>query len=105
MLKYMRYCILNPTGNITAIVTDPVPAEDYPSIAAKVMEIEPTAEQVGFLLPGDEEYDAKLSMAGGEFCGNASMSAAALTAMQRKIKPGDELTVTLKVSGNETVFR
>ena len=40
-------------------------------------------EQVGFVsAPSDSGCDIDLQMAGGEFCGNATMSAAALVAMR-----------------------
>ncbi len=100
----MKYSILNPTGNITAIVTEHVQKKDYASVSADIMKKENLVEQVGFLSDGDGIYDGLLFMAGGEFCGNASMCAAAMTAMKRNAAPGDDMTVTLKVSGNkETV--
>ena len=68
----MRYSILDPTGNITALVESAVPAADQPAAAARIMRLHPEVEQVGFV------RDDTLCMAGGEFCGNASMCAAAL---------------------------
>lgn len=77
----MRYSILDPTGNITALVEDVVPICDQPSVAAGIMRLHPDVEQVGFVLftPSDP-IQAHLRMAGGEFCGNATMCAAALFA-------------------------
>ena len=39
----------------------------------------PSCEQVGFIVPKQGGEDIRLSMAGGEFCGNASVCAAALS--------------------------
>ena len=74
----LAYTLLDPTGNITALVTDSVPVERQPEIALTLMAAEPEAEQVGFLSPGSHGADIALRMAGGEFCGNATMCAAAL---------------------------
>lgn len=76
----MDYTLLDPTGNITILVETPVPAAQQPIRASDLMMKEPTAEQVGFVAeaPAGADYDIALRMAGGEFCGNATMSAAAL---------------------------
>ena len=72
----MRYRIFDPTGNITALVEEAVDVSRQPSVAADIMQKHSNVEQVGFVsLDGDLPA---LRMAGGEFCGNASMSAAAL---------------------------
>lgn len=72
------YYLIDPTGNMTVIVTSPVDPSLRRSTALELMKTEPAAEQVGFL-----DTDAcSLNMAGGEFCGNASMSAAAVLAFE-----------------------
>ena len=79
----ITYSIMDPTGNITALVESPVPVELQPGIAERIMKEKPTVEQVGFV-----NFTAgrpALRMAGGEFCGNASMSAAVLYALQNRI--------------------
>lgn len=75
----MRYSILNPTGNITALVEEDLPLEEQPQVAELIMERHPNVEQVGFVCftPADD-VQVHLRMAGGEFCGNATMCAAAL---------------------------
>ena len=99
----VTYTILDPTGNITALVENDVPVARQPSIAASIMRRHPEVEQVGFVsICGDAAgaghgvaavNDAaaangvapllpSLRMAGGEFCGNASMCAAVLCAEQ-----------------------
>jgi len=91
----IEYTVLDPSGNITVLVETPVSQELIPSVASGLMEYEPEAEQVGFLY-SEESCDTALRMAGGEFCGNASMSAAVLSAVDSR---ADSLTVTLHVSG------
>ncbi len=118
-----KYYIMDPTGNITILVEGDVPADERGAVAAKLMESEPTAEQVGFVsytpshaeCAGAEEEtgavgytereenigtghadaegkteaghaDITLRMAGGEFCGNATMSAAVLAVHLGKVK-------------------
>lgn len=78
--------ICNPTGNITALVQ----GERDLTVADTVMKKNPQVEQVGFLTDGGKT----LTMAGGEFCGNASMSAGALYC-----KTTGEKSVSLAVSG------
>lgn len=99
----ITYSIWDPTGNITALVESPVDVERQPQVAAAVMSRHPEVEQVGFVKageggrrtagwenvssgrsvvsdadePGGACIDTELRMAGGEFCGNASMCAAA----------------------------
>lgn len=92
----IRYALLDPTGNITVLVETPVPVPFQPSVAARLMEAEPGAEQVGFLTFGENMSGIRLRMAGGEFCGNAAMSAAALCAMDWKMSGG---TLRVSVSG------
>jgi|GEM_PF-232728 len=157
----IEYSILDPTGNITALVESSEPADVssgpvsgllkdhsdhcgrssltnrqlYPVLASGLMKYHQDVEQVGFVnfasdteqcsghkdpelatrpetggkplgheLPGHElpgHADVELSMAGGEFCGNATMSAAALYLL-RRVGKTDDFTYTeiyVKVSG------
>ena len=76
----IRYSILDPSGNITALVESAVGADARAAVAAELMRRHPEVEQVGFVRrtePGDP-VRAELNMAGGEFCGNASLCTAAL---------------------------
>ena len=78
-MKTYQYVKMDPTGNITVLVTDPVPREEQPELAGRLM-ADPSVggEQVGFLeRPEDPACRIHLQMMGGEFCGNATMSAAA----------------------------
>lgn len=83
----VEYYLMDPTGNRTVLVTSPVEKAAYPAVAKRLLDREKTAEQVGFL------SGTHLMMAGGEFCGNASMAAAFL------IAGGEPQTVSLTVSG------
>lgn len=89
------YRVIDPTGNITILVETYVPAEEQPDIAQKLMELEPDAEQVGFIYDA-EGADIALRMAGGEFCGNAAMSTAAVAAAEAGVSEGRFL---VRVSG------
>ena len=89
----IKYTILDPTKNITALAETPVETELQPAVALKIMEREPTVEQVGFVSGNS------LRMAGGEFCGNATMSAAALICSRNEHEAGKKTTVELSSSG------
>jgi len=95
MMIPVQYLLMNPTGNQTILVQTEVPEEKQPETAAKLMRLEPGAEQVGFL-SHSQESDISLRMAGGEFCGNAAMSAAVYYGMKNELLRGK---VTVSVSG------
>ena len=94
----LHYYIVDPTKNMTALVETPVPPASRPFAAAEIMKAEPDCEQVGFLSRGDAG-ELRLDMAGGEFCGNASMSAAALLCAQDGVPQGQTRLLKLRVSG------
>ena len=117
MTREIDYAVMDPTGNITILVETPVPEASQPFVAEQLMKLEPEAEQVGFLAlpPADGERDSvpgaadggedqaaditprlSLRMAGGEFCGNASMSAAVHAVLREEKKEDD---ILLNVSG------
>lgn len=99
----LRYRILDPTGNITALVETPVEPERQPETAAALMRRHPRVEQVGFVrldrCDDGGPYRAQLRMAGGEFCGNAAMSAAALLLLNEGVSAAEPVAVFLQVSG------
>lgn len=103
--KSIQYSVFDPTGNITALVESDIESGLQPPVAAEIMERRPEVEQVGFVRPQPGGEGPSLRMAGGEFCGNAAMSAAALylirQAERHGIPPllGEEETVRLRVSG------
>ncbi|MEA5040922.1 MAG: hypothetical protein VB053_00090 [Oscillibacter ruminantium] len=85
----LDYTVWDPTKNITLLVSTPVPRGEQPHVAAKLMSAHPHVEQVGFLEPAALPGAAlRLQMMGGEFCGNASMSAAAFLAEQGVVSTG-----------------
>ena len=91
-----RYVILDPTGNLTALVLETDAPEREAEITARLMR---ESEQVAYLepptLPGSL---ARIRLMGGEFCGNAAMAAAGWLVRDR-LAPGKRLTVPLEVSG------
>lgn len=64
----------DPAGNITLLVTGPVPPPLRPRAAVALMEAH-GGEQVGFLTPPRQGGQIHLEMMGGEFCGNAARAA------------------------------
>ena len=104
--KKINYIVMDPTGNITALVTSCVEVSRQPFVAGKIMEQHPEVEQVGFVnLSGtmEDPVQAKLRMAGGEFCGNASMCTAVLYAERNQIVSHGEIEIRLEVSGAEDI--
>lgn len=82
----IAYSIFNPTGNITALVESGVELRSQPAVADEIMKAHPEVEQVGFLkqdVPMGSSVQAELRMAGGEFCGNATMCAGAMFLLRR----------------------
>lgn len=71
-----EYYIINPTGNITALVTSAVPVSLQASAAKQLFNEVPAVEQVGFI---ENISDKKVTvrMSGGEFCGNCALSVSA----------------------------
>ena len=95
-MKTYRYVMLDPTGNLTALVTDPAEPGDE---AALVRELLKECEQVAFLEPPERpEAVAAIRLMGGEFCGNAAMAAAAWL-IRDELEEGAEKALLLGVSG------
>ena len=83
----------DPAGNITLLVTTPVPPQDYPAVAARLLSIrELDAEQVGFLVPPQGEGALRLEMMGGEFCVNALRCAGFRGPCRSRSKPAPSWT-------------
>ena len=95
----MKYTIWDPTGNITALVESNIDKERQLSVAAAIMARHPRVEQVGFVEFKEDNLPVHLHMAGGEFCGNAAMSAAALYLMRTEQPSGMTHSVRISVSG------
>lgn len=94
MMK-VEYKIYNPSGNITALVLgDAYTEKQKHRINDEVMKKHREVEQVGFL----SLTENKLSMAGGEFCGNATRCAT------KYYLKGQEGEIRMKVSGTNQVL-
>ena len=91
----IHYHLFDPTGNVTVLVETQVAVAEQPAVAAALLRMARAAEQVGFLSEAGG-CDIALRMAGGEFCGNATMSAAAFYAARNGVRDG---CVKVKVSG------
>ncbi len=93
----ISYTKIDPSGNITLIVDSFVPRSEQSRVASELMALDTQAEQVGFLeAPFDPCCAVRLQMMGGEFCGNATLSAAAVIMRQFSMDAGDML---IEVSG------
>lgn len=93
IIDFMR---ASPSGNNTILVLSPVPEGLKGAVFEKLMALyDSWAEQLGFVSfpPG---CDAALHMAGGEFCGNASLSLAACLA---ELHGSENGILSLRVSG------
>lgn len=100
----IKFVKMSPTQNMTVLVEDQVPRELHRSMADKLMAYDGVfAEQVGFVeKPQNPAAWARLQMMGGEFCGNAAMSLAALLVLDRGEEVvGQRQEVPLEVSGAE----
>ncbi|OGI94338.1 hypothetical protein A3A03_03305 [Candidatus Nomurabacteria bacterium RIFCSPLOWO2_01_FULL_40_18] len=83
----LNYYVVNPGGNITAIVYGKFIKGTKLKITKNILENNSTIEQVGFWTDvKNNNINAKLEMAGGEFCGNALRSLGALLACNKKRK-------------------
>ena len=93
----LRYTVLDPSGNLTILVATEVARAQQPALAAALLSAEPAAEQVGFLESPGTDCHIRVRMAGGEFCGNATLCAAALYSAQ-----SGQGQVRVGMSGAET---
>ena len=74
-MKSYRYVLLDPTGNITALVLDQADPYDERRITRELLK---RSEQVAYLeAPKNPGAVAAIRLMGGEFCGNAAMASAA----------------------------
>lgn len=98
---------LSPTRNTTVLVTSAHDVADYPSIAAQLLSAGHVhAEQVGFVRrPTTQAAQVRLHMAGEEFCGNACMAVAVLTAAGQGLPLAGHTCVDVEASGAESVLR
>ena len=109
----LNYYIVNPGGNTTAIIPGSFTEEIKIKINNCILKNEPTIEQVGFWTkPQNASADARLEMAGNEFCGNALRSLGALLFKFKKNKKnifriessGIDSILNIKVSKNDSAI-
>ena len=105
-MERLKIVKLSPTENMTVLVETPVPRARHAEIAAELMACGGVnCEQVGYIEPAqDRAARARLQMMGGEFCGNAAMSLAALLCFREGMPDGTETDVPLEVSGAENTL-
>lgn len=108
----LHFVKVNPVENMTVFVLDQVPRDAQMNVAIKLMNYSSIyAEQVGFIEKSDSYKENKylrLQMMGGEFCGNAARSLAALVVYNEYpyfVKEMDKYIVDLEVSGAEDLIR
>lgn len=102
MIKKLNYYKISPGGNVTVLITCPLVNEpkERVRLANIILGRYPDAEQVGYVSL-DGHYP-RLDMMGGEFCGNASRSLAALLALnkdKRLVEKDECLWGEISVSG------
>lgn len=80
----LEFVKLSPLGNTTVFLRGEAAAEERSALLSEAMDYDHlAAEQAGFLVePHTEEAILRVEMSGGEFCGNAMLSAAALMASE-----------------------
>ena len=72
MKKDYAVAVLDPAGNVTALVLSDVPAAERAQVAARLLRLpELHIEQAAFLTAPRCGGEIRLEMMGGEFCGNA----------------------------------
>lgn len=93
-MKTINFIVINPLGNITALVKDSVSKNRRPVIANKIMNQFPKIEQVGFIKGN------KLEMMGGELSINATLAFGYY--LSQKLKRN---SLKLKTSGISNVVK
>ena len=95
-MKICHYVMLNPTGNLTALVLDHVAPEDERFLTRELLK---NSEQVAYMeSPTIPRAEAAIRLMGGEFCGNATMASAAWI-LRNHLSAGEEKKILLQVSG------
>ena len=108
----LNFLKINPVENMTIFVLDEVDRKRHIEIAKKLMNYNNLhAEQVGFVEKIDKAEDEsckyKLQMMGGEFCGNATRSLAALLVHKNDDsikKVDDKFYVNVQTSGIDKIM-
>jgi diaminopimelate epimerase len=110
----LHFVKMNPVQNMTVFILDQVPRHEQMNVAKKIMNYKNIfAEQVGFIESSNScnklyNENIRLQMMGGEFCGNATRSLAALMVHNEYPnieKLNDGYIVSLEVSGIDGVVK
>ena len=101
----LKFIKTSPTENMTLLIETPMPREQHLEIAEKLIAYGSVyAEQAGYIEEPENPLAAKrLQMMAGEFCGNASLSLAAVLAEEKGLKTGEETEILLEVSGADSL--
>lgn len=109
----LNFVKVNPVGNMTIFVMDHVYSSHHMLVANRLMDYSNIhGEQVGFIenprtLKGKALNTLRLQMMGGEFCGNATRSLAALMVhlKSNSVSEKDNIfNVSLEVSGSKELI-
>lgn len=101
----LQFIKASPTENMTLLIETPVPREEHLAVAEKLIAYGSVyAEQAGYIEEPENPAAAKrLQMMAGEFCGNASLSLAAVLAEEKGLSVGEETEIILEVSGADSL--
>ena len=102
MKREYEVAVLDPAGNVTAIVLSDVPAAERARVAARLLRLpELRIEQAAFLTAPRCGGEIRLEMMGGEFCGNALRCAGFYHALRTGAQ--GKTCVLAEISGAEGV--
>ena len=101
----LKFIKTSPTENMTLLIETPVPREQHLEVAEKLIAYGSVyAEQAGYIEePENSLAEKRLQMMAGEFCGNASLSLAAVLAEEKGLNVGEETEIILEVSGADSL--
>ena len=101
----LQFIKASPTENMTLLIETPVPREEHLAVAEKLIAYGSVyAEQAGYIEePENPAAVKRLQMMAGEFCGNASLSLAAVLAEEKGLSVGEETEIILEVSGADSL--
>lgn len=99
----IQFIKTSPTENMTLLIETPVPREKQLAVAERLIAYGGVyAEQAGYIEEAENPLaEKRLQMMAGEFCGNATLSLAAVLAEKKGVAIGEETEIILEVSGAE----
>lgn len=103
----LKFIKTSPTENMTLLIETSVPREQHLEVAEKLIAYGSVyAEQAGYIEEAENPLaEKRLQMMAGEFCGNASLSLAAVLAEEKGLAAGEETEILLEVSGADELVR